>query len=85
MVNEIFISKQLKNFVQQQQTEHNLGNIWLAKKYNKRWDYIFGFRSRLPVPTKLLQIEPDLALFVDKDARLSETEVLGKIREMLDE
>ncbi|MDN5353275.1 MAG: hypothetical protein PWQ09_31 [Candidatus Cloacimonadota bacterium] len=84
-MNEISISKELKDFLQQLQIEHHLGNIWLAKKYNKRWDYIFGFHSRLPVPTKLLLIKPELALFIDQDAKLPEAEVLAKIEEMLDE
>jgi hypothetical protein len=37
------------------------------------------------VPTKLLLIKPELALFIDQDAKLPEAEVLAKIEEMLDE
>lgn len=82
-MNEISISKELKNFLQQLKTEHNLGNIWLAKKYNKRWDYIFGFRSRQPLPTKKLLINDELALFVDSFVAMDELHMINIIKDLL--
>ena len=55
----------------------DLGGVWFARKFSKRWHFIGGRKSRKGLPPVRIDLFPNLALFVEDE------EKIGKDRDFL--
>lgn len=60
-----------KTFCELLDERFDLGGVWFAKKFSKRWHFIGGRKSRKGLPPVRIDLFPDIALFVEDEEKIN--------------